>query len=145
MLLNAYGRVVEEEWLRTGRLRSEVELDVYVVMPNHVHGLVTVNETVDRNSTGRATQRVAPTRSSFPKGPVGGSVGAIIGQFKSAMTKRIDTLRGSSVIPIWQRNYYDHVVRDENELARVREYIANNPAKWALDEYNFDLQIPERP
>ena len=63
-------------------------------------------------------------------------LGAIVGQFKSAATKRISALRGSASTYVWQRSYYEHVVRNEDELARVREYILNNPVKWALDEYN---------
>jgi putative transposase len=78
----------------------------------------------------KATQRVAPT------GPVSGSVGAIIGQFKSAVTKRINQIRDNPGVPVWQRNYFERVIRNDRELATIREYIVNNPMKWAMDKEN---------
>lgn len=63
-------------------------------------------------------------------------LGQLIGAFKTISTKRINELRGISGIAIWQRNYYEHVIRDEMELNRVREYIINNPLQWALDREN---------
>jgi putative transposase len=78
----------------------------------------------------RATQQVAPT------GPVLGSVAAIMGQFKSAVTKRINQMRGNPGCPVWQRNYYERVIRNDRELAAIREYIMNNPVKWPMDNEN---------
>ena len=63
-------------------------------------------------------------------------VGAIIGQFKSIVTKRINKMRNTRGIPVWQRNYYGHIIRNNDKLDRMREYIINNPAKWAEDENN---------
>ncbi|EKD34841.1 MAG: hypothetical protein ACD_75C02165G0001, partial [uncultured bacterium] len=73
-----------------------------------------------------------------PKGPQPGSIGAIMAQFKSVVTKRINAMRGSAGAPVWQRNYYERVIRDENELSRARQYIVNNPMQWelALDREN---------
>ena len=64
------------------------------------------------------------------------TVGAIVRGFKSAVTKRINTIRGTPGLPFWQRNYYERVIRNEDELDRVRQYIANNPLQWALDQEN---------
>jgi putative transposase len=83
----------------------------------------------DRREERRATHRVAPTLIS-------GSVGAIVGQFKSTVTKRINEIRNTPGRPVWQRNYYEHIIRDEGDLNRIREYIINNPARWAEDENN---------
>jgi REP element-mobilizing transposase RayT len=72
-----------------------------------------------------------------PCGPASGSIGAIIGQFKSVVTKRINRIRAMPAQPIWQRNYYEHVIRNEKDLLKIREYIINNPAAWAHDELNY--------
>lgn len=73
-------------------------------------------------------------------GPTSGSIGAIIGQFKSVVTKRINEMRGTPGFPLWQRNYYEHVIRNENELNKIREYILSNPQQWALDRENQEVQ-----
>ena len=132
--LSEVGRIVEEEWLRTAKVRQGVELDTFVVMPNHVHGILLIEGWASTGTTEWATHRVAPTRRSA--GPVAGSVPAIVGQFKSAAARRINALRGTPWAHVWQRNYYEHVIRSEIELNRVREYIAGNPLLWSEDEYN---------
>ncbi len=77
-----------------------------------------------------ATRRVAPTKETL----VSGSLGAIIGQFKSKSAKRINEMRKMKGQPVWQRGFHDHIIRNEADLARIREYIRNNPLQWALDE-----------
>jgi REP element-mobilizing transposase RayT len=71
-----------------------------------------------------------------PKGPTSGSLGAIIGQFKSRATKRIWALPGMKRYPVWQRNYYDHIIRDEQEYQLISQYIETNPIIWDEDEYS---------
>ena len=73
---------------------------------------------------------------AVPRPVVSGSIGAIIGQFKSIVTKRINALRDNHGCPVWQRNYYERVIRNDNELTRAREYITNNPLRWDEDENN---------
>jgi REP element-mobilizing transposase RayT len=144
MALSPYGEVVWEEWFKTGVIRPYVRLDEteFVVMPNHIHGIIWI---IDAGATRPpddarvgATRRVAPTGGTPtpPKGPAPGSIGAIIGQFKSAVTKRINALRGTPGAPVWQRNYYEHIIRDEQALAAIRRYITANPARWDLDRNN---------
>lgn len=128
MRLNVFGEIAREEWFRTGQIRPNVELDAFVIMPNHIHGIIVI-----RGNVG-ATRRVAPTK--HPAGPVSGSIGAIVGQFKSITAKRINELRGTPRVPVWQRNYHERIIRDEPALARIREYIANNPRQWTLDRLN---------
>ncbi len=125
MILNGAGYLVEEEWLRTPSVRPQVELDEFVVMPNHFHAIIMIR---NEPSIVGATRRVAPT------GPTVGSVGAMMAQFKSIAAKRLRA-RGHSGFA-WQRNYYDHIIRDENSLNRIREYIATNPTRWDLDSEN---------
>ncbi|MCL5957697.1 MAG: transposase [Chloroflexi bacterium] len=146
MELNELGEVVSDEWLRTGQVRPEVKLDAFVVMPNHLHGIVVINGDGATGEVGAAkpsfpgaSRRLAatPTRSDgIPTSPRSGSLGSIMGQFKSLVTKRINAIRVDSGVPVWQRNYYDHIIRSEEELGRVREYILANPIRWAEDENN---------
>jgi REP element-mobilizing transposase RayT len=140
MRKNQYGAIIQEEWLRTPKIRPEIMLDAFIVMPNHFHGVIIINEAVG------ATRRVAPTEedemdcSSIehgrPRGPAQGSLGAIIGQLKSVAAKRINRFRGTPGAMVWQRNYYEHVIRNDKDLDEIREYIVNNPARWAEDENN---------
>ncbi len=129
MRLNEYGRIVEEEWVKTADIRSGVELDASVVMPNHFHGVLAIVH------GGRGTVHRAPTSERFGK-PTSNSIPTIVGYLKSAVTRRINELRGTSRTPVWQRNYYEHVIRNEDDLNEIREYIVNNPLKWDLDREN---------
>lgn len=150
MRLSCFGEIVREEWMRSAEIRKEIVLDEFVVMPNHLHGIMVINGGVgatgpvarngDADDNGddghdRATRREGDP-AGRPYGPVSGSVGAIIGQFKSIATKRINALRDNPGCPVWQRNYHERVIRTERELAAIREYIVNNPAQWALDQEN---------
>ena len=129
MRLNEWGRIVGDEWMKTAEIRDEIELDAWVVMPNHCHGIVVLND------DGRGTARRTPTVEQFGQ-PVPGSIPTIIRAFKSAVTKRINELRGTPGNSLWQRNYYEHIIRNDDDLARIREYIVNNPLQWALDREN---------
>ena len=129
--LNPLGQVVEDEWLRTTTVRPNVVLDKFVIMPNHVHGIIMIAK------HGRGTMHRAPTTERFGK-PVSGSLPTIVRAFKRAATKRINHLRGTPGLPVWQRNYYEHIIRDDAGLNRIREYIVYNPQRWHLDRYNPD-------
>jgi REP element-mobilizing transposase RayT len=144
MRLNEAGRTVADEWLKTAEIRVEIELDEWVVMPNHFHGILVI--THDGGETDcRGDRRVAPMngttisgeqgdRRVAPTGPQPRSVGAVMAGFKSAATKRINELRQTPGTKLWQRNYWEHIIRNEPELKRIREYIHNNPAQWELDQ-----------
>ncbi len=110
-----------------------VATDSFVMMPNHVHGIVRI---LRERSVG--AQHAAPLRSGGARrfAVLPGSLGAIIRSFKAASTKRINEIHRTPGTPVWQRNYYERVIRDERELAAVREYIALNPLKWELDHEN---------
>jgi REP element-mobilizing transposase RayT len=128
MRLNDAGRIVVAEWMKTAEIRSGIELDACVVMPNHFHGIFVVSD-------GRGTARRAPTVERFGQ-PVPGSIPTVIRAFKSAVTKRINEMRQIPGEPLWQRNYYEHVIRNDDELNRIRQYIIDNPAKWDMDKEN---------
>jgi REP element-mobilizing transposase RayT len=127
MHLNPYGQIVLEEWLRSGEIRSELEVEASVVMPNHLHGILVLSNVKARGTV--------PLRQSFAK-PVSGSIPTIIRSFKAASAKRINEARGTPGLAVWQRNYHEHVVRDEKDLDRIYQYILNNPLQWELDEEN---------
>ena len=117
--LSPIGKIVSEEWQNTPNIRSYVELDEWIVMPNHLHGIITIN----RDSKTEHYKRLPS-----------GSLGAVIGRFKSTCTKCIRDAGYNDFF--WQRGYYDHIIRNEKDLDRIRLYIHNNPLKWALDDDN---------
>ena len=106
-------------------VRQHVELDEFVVMPNHLHGILVINEGPKKTS-----HRDVSTKTYLRSQ----SLGAIIGQFKSVCTKRI---RGCGFSRFgWQARFYEHIIRDESSLGNIRQYIVDNPAKWELDDDN---------
>jgi len=125
--LTDYGEVVEREWLRSTKIRCEIQLDAFVVMPNHIHGIVIMGAQTIVGAHGRAPLRLHRS----PR-----SLGSFVAGFKSAATRRINEARGTPGIPVWQRNYYEHVIRDEEELDRVRQYVTDNPECWEQDPEN---------
>ncbi|MCD6169906.1 MAG: transposase [Candidatus Latescibacteria bacterium] len=132
MRLNLFGKIVRDEWFKTSQVRQNVVLypHEFVVMPNHIHGIVRI---VD-NIVG-AQRRCAPTcRINVTPG----SLGAIVRAFKSAAARRINQIRNTFGQPVWQRNYYEHIIRNEGELNRIRGYIVNNPPRWHLDRENLE-------
>jgi putative transposase len=133
MELNEFGVIVRDEWIKSAAIRSEIELDEFVVMPNHFHGIVFLRRG-DRLVAHNGDRPVAPTGRQ--PGPQTRSVGALMAGYKSAVTKRINENRRTSGMPVWQRNYYEHVIRNDEELNGIREYIMNNPLNWDLDENN---------
>lgn len=138
MRLNDFGNGIECEWLHTAIIRPYLELEESVIMPNHMHGIVSIRD------EGRGKACLAPTTGTFGR-PVAGSLPTIIGAFKSASTKRINEMRGTPGAPLWQRNYFEHVIRNEAELNQVREYIVANPARWAEDSNNPNCSLDSKP
>ena len=140
MAVNELGEIVRQEWFCTAQVRPYVKLfaDEFVVMPNHIHGIIWITNHVG------AQRDCAPTpRGSTPNNVAPGSLGAIIRAFKSAATKRINIHRGTPGAPVWQRNYYEHIIRNDRALHTIRRYIANNPMRWHLDRYNPDAVGPD--
>ncbi|MBN1810535.1 MAG: transposase [Anaerolineae bacterium] len=151
-----FRRAAETMWQRIPRHSPHVELDKWVVMPNHVHGIIViVDDSRGRGEAFRDGRSVLsdsfPCAAPFsakldpgnasplpePKLP-SGSLGAIVGNFKSVTTRRINRIRKTPGAPVWQRNYYERIIRNERELNAVRHYISENPARWAEDRENPD-------
>ena len=129
MVLNELGLVVQEEWLKLPSLRRNVEIDEFIVMPNHFHAILWLL----REEVGTASR--APTIEKFGQ-PVSGSLSSIIRGYKSGVSKRIKEMLHWNKKTVWQRSYYEHVIRNEESLNRVREYINTNLLRWALDREN---------
>ena len=217
MQLNECSEIVCTEWFQTAVVRPYVvlNLDEFVVMPNHIHGIIWIvgndnsDDGVDNGSDARddgsggdtprndgagsggagrrddgrrddgagsggagrrddgagsrggtvgAQRRCAPTfapkNATFPPGAtptstgrairgatptnvVPGSLGAIVRSFKSVVTRRINIMRNTPGAPVWQRNYYEHIIRTDRALNAIRRYIADNPRRWHLDRKNI--------
>lgn len=114
---NVSGQIVTECWSALPDHFPDILIDAFVVMPDHVHGIVVI-----RSSTGRIT----PGQSAV----IPGSLAAVVRSFKSAATRQIRMLEPNHP-PVWQRNYYERILRDEDAVRSVRRYIVNNPAKLA--------------
>lgn len=122
---SAEGIIADERWRAIPGHHPGVSIDAWVVMPDHVHGILII----DREEPASPIEPDAVSDDS-PRGPAAGSVGAIVGSFKAGVTRRINLLRSTPDATFWQRNYYEHVVRSEADLERIRRYIAENPARW---------------
>ncbi|MBI3742464.1 MAG: transposase [Chloroflexi bacterium] len=139
MRLSPIGKIVADEWQKTPIIRANVTLDEWVVMPNHLHGIIVINGAmVETSRRGVSTPRDVPT----PRGVATKNksqlkpnlLGSMIGQFKSVCTKRI-WAQGFSNFG-WQERYHDHIIRNERALENIRNYIRANPAKWETDRNN---------
>jgi REP element-mobilizing transposase RayT len=125
--LSRRGIVARDCWLDIPNHHPHVELDAFVIMPNHMHGiLLFVGD--------------APLDGSTPVSRPGlaapGSLGAVVGSYKAAMSRTINRLRPGSGTGLWQPNYYDHVIRSDRSRDRIRDYIDSNPLRWAQDAEN---------
>ena len=116
------GLIVQEMWNDLPKHHSFIELDAFV-MPNHVHGIVcfTGNDVPSTSDVGRLAPR---------------STGSVVGSFKSAVTRTINRVRPGAATRLWQTNFYEHVVRSDRSLDRIREYILTNPSRWDDDAVN---------
>ncbi len=109
MIRNAAGDIIAEEWQKTGIIRPCVDIDEWIIMPDHLHGIIHIKS--------ETTHRVVSTTLSRD------SIGSIIAQFKSVCSKRIKSMNPNFT---WQPGYYDHVIRGLDELNRIRVYIVQN-------------------
>jgi REP element-mobilizing transposase RayT len=124
---NRIGKIVKECWVATTEHFPYAGLDEWTLMPNHIHGIIEIKEC-------RGKACLAPT-PAFGKPPAH-ALSSIAGSFKSAASKKVNQVQKRTGVSIWQRNYYEHVIRDEEDLFRIREYIINNPEQWELDREN---------
>jgi REP element-mobilizing transposase RayT len=141
VMLNATGEMILQTWLQIPEYFPSVDIDEFIVMPNHFHGIAIIHETiVGAGLVPARDERVGTSPPPTNKEP---TLGDIIRVFKSMSTNRyISGVRNSGWPSferrLWQRNYRDRIIRDEDELHHIREYIHYNPLLWAQDEENPD-------
>jgi len=138
MRLNGMGQIVQDEWLRTAEMRNNIVLDEFIVMPNHFHGIIHIRDTVGAHCMRPDHNERTDVNRAHVGAPLrrrkSGSIGSIIAGFKSAATKRINQLRDNPGTSVWQRNYYERIIRNDQELQTIQQYIVDNPATWQEDE-----------
>ncbi|NJM41641.1 MAG: hypothetical protein HC853_13225 [Anaerolineae bacterium] len=150
MVLSELGQMVEAHWQNISAHFDQLALDAFVVMPNHLHGILVLVDSgtpaMERakhfgDATGQLglhSRNASPLRRG--DGTQAGSVAAIVQNFKSVTTRKINQMRGLVGRTVWQRNYHERVIRDARELEAKRKYIADNPMQWALDAENPNVR-----
>jgi len=139
MILSKFGQVAKQQWEKLRWRFHNIELSAFVVMPNHIHGIVLINDyrrgtADDLKRPDEGVSRHAPTEQ-FGK-PIPDSIPTIVRSYKSAVSYRINLMRGINNIPAWQGNYYEHIIRNQNDLEQIYKYIQFNPSQWTKDEEN---------
>ncbi len=150
MRLNELGGIAAWTWCDLPNHVPNVELDAFVVMPNHVHGIIAITDAPKRMnavemSPGSVVVMVGAGSEPAPTGTITKryALPEIVRQFKTFSARRINERRGTPGLPVWQRNYYEHIIRNEESLNRIRQYIADNPLRWACDRENLAATKPE--
>ena len=140
MNLSDLGRMVAASWEWLENQYPYVGLDEYIVMPNHRHGIVVIEDSVNGVAAlrRRVDCRIDPTSPRI-QGIKRKPLGQLVGAFKTVSTREANIDRGTPGHRLWQRNYYEHVIRNEESLSQVRQYIRDNAAKWAVDRENPSL------
>ncbi len=136
MHLSDLGRIVAAQWNAIPTHFPNASLDVAVVMPNHHHGILVLDGSHPHGP------RHPQHQDRRPHGTEPGSLGSVLQNFESVATRKVNRLRGTPGWQLWQRNYYEHVIRDEEEANRIRAYILSNPARWASDRENLNRSGP---
>ncbi|WP_263971154.1 transposase [Leptolyngbya sp. PCC 6406] len=131
--LNQHGLIVEKIWQEIPNHFPCISLDAAIVMPNHFHGILTILD----NSISERSNHLSKTKNIREKRP---RLGQVVAYFKYQSTKIININRDMIGVKLWQRSYYEHIIRSEASLNRLRQYILSNPEKWQLDQLH-----PENP
>jgi len=122
MEINDWGRIVQNTWFDLVNHIDNIKLHEFIVMPNHLHGIIEIIDNM------RAGSDPAPTRKTK-------SLSEIVRQLKTFSARRVNKERNMPGVPLWQRNYYEHIIRDEESYHKIADYIINNPMRWKEDKY----------
>ncbi len=134
MSLSEIGEIAKECWLEIPLHFHHTVLDAWVIMPNHLHGILILDYTIHELEDLPDRQLENPVKDSKAA-----SIGIIVGSYKSAVSHLMNEHNGNSGSSIWQRNYYDRIIRDTAEFERTRRYFALNPVRWDSDPENIRL------
>lgn len=148
VVLNRNGQIVRDAWFDLKNHYRHMELGAFIIMPNHTHGIIVLVDG-DRGGSSASGGTILPDESIAGTKSVPNSqtrpyvkpkprhgLPEIVRAFKSFSARRINRLRRTDGIPVWQRNYYEHIIRNEQEMDRITRYIETNPSMWAEDEEN---------
>ncbi|MCY3668465.1 MAG: transposase [Gemmatimonadetes bacterium] len=158
MHLSEAGRLAQAVWEDLPHHYPHVQIDVWVIMPNHMHGIIILTEvqaTEDDMQSGADPKTDVGAKTNMgiktnmgtktdvgaglkpaPTAPTRHGLSEIVRAFKTFSARRINALHNTVGTPFWQRNYYEHVIRNESALDRIRQYIVDNPARWREDPEN---------
>ncbi|MCX5994504.1 MAG: hypothetical protein NTV59_00660 [Chloroflexi bacterium] len=125
MVSNEFGQIVQTCWDKLPELYPQAAFDMFALMPNHIHGIVVIE--VGAIHELPLQDRLQRRRMLIPE---------IVGRFKMNTAKRINVMRGMPGVQVWQRNYWEHIIRNEESLNRISEYMIGNPKRWLLDRQN---------
>jgi putative transposase len=128
--LSRMGNIVKESWMKIPVHFKDVRLDQFVIMPNHLHGIIVIQRKPSKD-----TDVLPPDVDSINKRRAL-DLGQILAYFKYQSTKIINELRDTPGFPVWQRNYYEHIIHDEEEMKKYRKYIIENIVNWDTDKEN---------
>jgi len=143
MALNDAGLMIDKIWHEIPNNFANTQLNEFVIMPNHIHGIIKISvgaPLVGAQNSGNAKNKTGQTQTGQPQG-IAPTVGDIAGAFKSLTTNQYIKMVKKNILPpfdkkLWQRNYWEHIIRNDNEYQRIAQYITDNPQKWALDKLN---------
>ncbi len=134
---NAFGDHVAVCWKWLACQYPYVELDEWIVMPNHLHGIIVITDCRGGSRSDRDRSRTAPTLGAVDESPNAPTkrkpLGRLVGAFKTVSTERFHEMGGTPGAPLWQRDFYEHIIRNGDELNKIREYIQTNPLRWDTD------------
>lgn len=140
--LSEIGKIVEFEWFKTPEIRKEIELGQFVIMPNHIHAVVCINN--DNDTDEIIFEKENSPENKFKMKPR--SLSSFVSGFKSTIAKKINDMNNTPRSTIWQRNFYDHFIRNDREHENICNYVQNNPLNWFRDIENkqFCRMISEK-
>jgi REP element-mobilizing transposase RayT len=137
MILNNFGKIANDEWIASHKIRKEIFIHDFVVMPNHIHGIVQIVIMEEESDGTINSVKLNLENYHFPKGPVSKSLSAMIAGYKAKVTSKINQMTGLAN-SVWQRNYYEHIIRNDTSLSLISNYIRNNPQQWEKDRFFND-------
>lgn len=147
--LNEWGILAEKFISITENHFQRIKFDTYIIMPNHIHIIIIIENPAAAGARSPRPQKNELTNGNGlcnnndscngggyfmdGRGNPAPTLGQIVGFYKYGVTKRINWVRGKTGVKLWQRNYYEHIIRDSSDFYRIRQYIKNNPLKWGAD------------
>jgi putative transposase len=138
--LNQLGSIAFDQWTRLEKRFLLSDYSIFVIMPNHIHGIINIVRGAGEGFS-HERFRIPPLRPYISSNCVPGSLGTIIRAYKASVTYRINAMRGYTYPKVWQRNYYEHIIRNEKEYEDTWKYIEANPDNWMNDQLNTNSSL----